>query len=35
MGPMIVHGPKHQRYDFDLGPVFLTDCTDPDTTLEE
>lgn len=25
VGPMIIHGPKHTRYNVDLGPVLLTD----------
>jgi FtsP/CotA-like multicopper oxidase with cupredoxin domain len=25
LGPIIVHGPSHARYDVDLGPVFITD----------
>ncbi|KAF2811471.1 uncharacterized protein BDZ99DRAFT_384451 [Mytilinidion resinicola] len=25
LGPMIIHGPKHASYDFDLGPVMLAD----------
>lgn len=25
LGPMLIHGPSHVRYDIDLGPVFITD----------
>ena len=25
MGPIIIHGPKTENYDYDLGPVLLTD----------
>lgn len=24
-GPMIIHGPRHAKYDVDLGPVFISD----------
>src|SRR5438046_1203677 len=26
LGPMLIHGPVHAKYDIDLGPVFISDC---------
>ena len=29
-GPLIIHGPKHEEYDIDVGPVVMEDWYHPD-----